>query len=65
MDLLPLLRSHLKSDVMRDHLETWDAQVVYEYDRTHEDIPGEYWASISRRDRVIFDVTRLNYLQPD
>lgn len=46
MDFLPLLKLHLKSDVMRDLLEAWDAQVVYEYDRTHENIPDEYWASI-------------------
>ena len=46
MDFLPLLNSHLKSDVMLVLLETWDAQVVYEYDRTHENLPDEYWASI-------------------
>ncbi|MCM2373728.1 hypothetical protein [Aporhodopirellula aestuarii] len=46
MEFLPLLKSHLKSDVMLDLLETWDAQVVYEYDRTHENMPDEYWASI-------------------
>ena len=48
MNLLPLLKSHLKSDVMLDLLNTWDAQVVYEYDRTYENIPDEYWASIHR-----------------
>ncbi len=46
MNFLPLLKAHLKSDVMLDLLETWDAQVVYEYDRTHENRPDEYWASI-------------------
>jgi hypothetical protein len=46
MDFLPLLKSHLKSDEMLDLLETLDAQVVYEYDRTHENMPDEYWASI-------------------
>ncbi len=46
MDFLPLLKSHLKSDVMLDLLETWDGQVVYEYDRTHENMPDEYWASL-------------------
>jgi hypothetical protein len=46
MDFLALLESHLKSDLMLDLLEMWDAQVIYEYDRTHENMPDEYWASI-------------------
>lgn len=39
-----LLGESLKSDLMLDALETYDVQVVYKYDRTHENLPDEYYA---------------------
>lgn len=41
----PLLGEALKSDLMLDALETYDVQVIYEYDRTHENLPDEYYAA--------------------
>ena len=47
MKHLDLLETPLKSDFLFDLLETYDVQVVYEYDRTHENLPDEYHAEIS------------------
>ena len=44
MDYLPLLEMHLKSDEIIDLLETYDMEVVYEFDRLHENLPDEYQA---------------------
>lgn len=46
MTLLELLGSNLKSDFLNDLFETYDVQVVYEYDRTHEGIADGYQAEI-------------------
>ena len=43
MKYRPLLRKRLKSDEILDFLETYDMEVVYEIDRTHENMPDEYW----------------------
>ena len=48
MKLIPLLNSSLKSDLITDFIETNDAHVSYEYDRTHEGTPDEYIASFSK-----------------
>lgn len=44
MNYLSLLGKHLKSDEMLDLLETHDMEVIYAFDRTHENLPDEYWA---------------------
>jgi len=43
MKYFPLLGKPLKSDELLDLFETHDVEVVYEYDRTHENLPDEYW----------------------
>ena len=43
MKFIPMLRQHLKSAEMLDLLETYDMEVIYEFDRTHENMPDEYW----------------------
>ena len=48
MELLPLLNSSLKSDLITDFIETNDAHISYEYDRTHEGIADEYIASFPK-----------------
>lgn len=44
MKYLPLLGKHLKADELLDLFETHEVEVIYEYDRTHENLPDEYWA---------------------
>ena len=46
MKHLDLLGSELKSDFLCDLFETYDVQVVYEYDRTHENLADVYRAEI-------------------
>lgn len=46
MKHLDLLGTPLKSEFLFDLLETYDVQVVYEYDRTHENLPDQYHAEI-------------------
>lgn len=47
MKYLDLLDVHLKDDILCDLFETYDVDVVYEYDRMHENLPDEYRAEIS------------------
>jgi hypothetical protein len=44
MEILPLLRKHLKDDAIIEILEQMDARIVYDFDRSHENIPDVYWA---------------------
>ena len=44
MDFIPLLNLGLKSDPILELLELWDCEVVYDFDRNHENIPDKYWA---------------------
>jgi len=46
MKHLDLLGTELKSEFLHDLLETYDVEVVYEYDRTYENLPDEYRAEI-------------------
>ena len=46
MTYIDLLGMPLKSDFLCDLFETYDVQVVYEYDRTHENLADEYRAEI-------------------
>lgn len=43
---IDLLGAALKDDFLCDLLETYDTDVVYDYDRTHEGMPDEYRAEI-------------------
>lgn len=45
MNYLPMLGKVLKSDELLDLLETHGIEVVYEFDRTYENIPDQYWAT--------------------
>ena len=46
MKYLELLSVQLKDDFLNDLFETYDVQVVYEYDRTYENMPDQYRAEI-------------------
>jgi hypothetical protein len=46
MKYLDLIEIQLKDDFLLDLFETYDVEVVYEYDRTHENIPDQYRAEI-------------------
>jgi hypothetical protein len=51
-----LLGAKLKSDFINDLFETYDVDVVYSYDRTHENIEDEYFAEIPQMGlEFIFD----------
>ncbi len=41
-----IIGEHLKSDFLCDLFETYDVEVIYEYDRTHENIEDEYHAEM-------------------
>lgn len=47
MKHLDLIGIELKSEFLCDLFETYDVQVEYEYDRTHENIPDVYHAKIA------------------
>jgi len=44
MEILPFLRKHLKDDEIVEVLELMDAEVIYDFDRSHENMPDVYWA---------------------
>jgi hypothetical protein len=68
MKHLDLLDTELKSDFLCDLFETYDTQVVYEYDRTHEGLADEYHAEIPELGlQFVFDarqVLRTLFLRP-
>ena len=45
MNVSELLGRPLKDDEVIDLLEMWDMEVIYEFDRTHENLPDAYWAA--------------------
>ncbi len=47
MNYIGILGKALKTDFLCDLFETYDVDVVYEYDRTYENIADEYRAKIS------------------
>jgi hypothetical protein len=47
MKYIDVLGEPLKSDFLCDLFETYDVDVVYSYDRTHENIEDEYFAEIA------------------
>lgn len=40
-----MLGKELKSDEILDLLETYEIEVIYDFDRTHENIPDKFWAT--------------------
>jgi len=60
MTHLDLLGTPLKSEFLFDLLETYDVQVVYGYDRTHENLPDEYHAEVSELGlQFVFDENQM------
>ena len=60
MKHIELLGTPLKSEFLFDLLETYDVQVTYEYDRTHENIPDEYHAEIFELGlQFVFDESQM------
>lgn len=56
MNLVPLLKSQLKSDPVVELLEIWDCEVMYDFDRTHENLSDKYWASAKEAGvQLLFD----------
>lgn len=47
MTALSLLRKSLKDDEVIDVLEKYDVDVIYSFDRNHENMPDIYWATIA------------------
>jgi hypothetical protein len=45
MNVIPLIGSKLKSDDIVELLEHWDAEVVYDIDRLHENTPDSSHAT--------------------
>lgn len=59
MNIVPLLGCSLKSDEIMEFLELWDADVVYDFDRLHENVPDEYHAAVKRAGvQMVFDETQ-------
>lgn len=46
MKYLDLIGMELKHDFLCDLFETYDVEVIYAYDRTHENLPDQYKAEI-------------------
>jgi len=46
MDYVDLIGTPLKSDILLDLFETYDVDVIYSYDRSHENMDDEYTAEI-------------------
>jgi len=46
MKHLDLIGCDLKDDFLNDLFETYDVEVIYDYDRTHENLPDSYRAAI-------------------
>src|SRR5438876_10511372 len=60
MHFLPLLGKHLKDDVVMEVLEDEDIEVIYDFDRLHENTPDKYWASSKRLGfRLRFDASQM------
>ncbi len=48
MEILSLLNRKLKDEIIMDLLERHEVEVIYEFDRTHENLPDVYWANIKQ-----------------
>jgi hypothetical protein len=45
MEILSLLKKRLKDDEVMELLEWMDVRVVYDFDRSYENLPDVYWAA--------------------
>lgn len=62
MKYIDLLGKHLKHDLLNDLFETYSVDVVYNYDRTHENLPDKYHAAIPDLGlEFIFDEKQMFY----
>ena len=60
MNVIPLIGAHLKSDEIIDLLEHWDAVVVYDFDRLHENMPDSYRVTVSSAGmELLFDGNQI------
>jgi hypothetical protein len=48
MKMSSLLGKKLKEDIIMELLESHEIQVIYDFDRTHENIPDAYWAGFKQ-----------------
>ena len=48
MNQLDLLGSDLKTEFLNDLFEAYDVEVIYEYDRTYENLPDSFTAAIPK-----------------
>jgi hypothetical protein len=46
MHFIPLLGEQLKGDAIVELLEADDVEVIYDFDRSHENLPDAYWAHL-------------------
>jgi hypothetical protein len=59
MNIFPLLGRSLKSDEVIEFLELWDAEVVYDFDREHENVPDAYHTAAKAAGvEMLFDATQ-------
>ena len=61
MHFLPLLGKRLKDDEVLELLEDHDIEVVYDFDRLHENTPDKYWAA-SKKDGFQFGFSEAQVL---
>jgi len=60
MNVIPLIGAHLKSDDIIDLLEQWEAVVVYDFDRLHENTPDCYRVTLpSAGMEFLFDANQI------
>jgi hypothetical protein len=60
MKFLPLIGKRLKDDDIIEILEYFDAVVVYDFDRLHENMPDVYWAECTKQGIVfMFDADQI------
>lgn len=60
MNIIPLIGAHLKSDDIIDFLEHWEAVVVYDFDRLHENTPDCYRVKVpSAGMELLFDANQI------
>jgi hypothetical protein len=70
MEILPLLRKRLKDDEIVELLEWMDVEVIYDFDRSHENMPDVYWAKATDHGVTLrFDESQILdtvflYMQP-
>jgi hypothetical protein len=60
MNVIPLIGANLKSDDIIDFLEHWEAVVVYDFDRLHENTPDAYRVTVPAAGmELLFDANQI------